>query len=79
MTLGSTATGCDTARKLRRMAGDELWEPRDGEPREVCGAGMNPSHVALTIGAELLPAMRHIGSVTGANGGYVLSRIRTRF
>lgn len=65
-----------TAEDLWTMPGDEPWELWDGELKKVPPAGGEPSTIASIINFHLRLHLRDVplGTVTSADGGYVLLR-----
>ena len=65
-----------TAEDLWQLPGDEPWELWDGELRRVPPAGAWPTTIASIINFHLRLYLRdnNLGTVSSADGGYILFR-----
>ena len=71
-----TTTKLYTAADLYLMPGDEPWELWDGELKRVPPASAGPTTIASIVNFHLRLYLRdnNIGTVSSADGGYVLFR-----
>lgn len=72
-----TATQLVTAEELYQMGSDAQYELVDGVLKDVPLSWVKPSIIPARIGMSILQYVdsQHLGHVTGAAGGYILSTI----
>jgi Uma2 family endonuclease len=74
--MSATSTRLYTVEDLAKLPGDEPWELWDGRLRTVPGSGWEASELGAVIVSLLMAFVRprRLGSITAADGSYVLYR-----